>query len=197
MSKRSSNTKSRIVSAAWELFYAQGYDGTTVDEIVDLSGTSKGSFYHYFDSKDALLSSLSYLFDEKYDSLQHCIDYEKNVFETLIYLNQELFDMIENRIEPSLLSLLYSTQLASKGDKSLLDQSRLYYRLLRKLVILGQERGELTDTMSVNDIVRLYAMCERAILCEWCLADWNFSLKFYAKQMMPMMLSGIRSGTGR
>ena len=35
--------KSRIVSAAWQLFYEKGYNGTTVDDIIELSGTSKGS----------------------------------------------------------------------------------------------------------------------------------------------------------
>ena len=54
-------TKSRIVSAAWRLFYEKGYDDTTVDEIIAEAGTSKGSFYHYFEGKDALLSSLSIL----------------------------------------------------------------------------------------------------------------------------------------
>ena len=58
--KNSSATKKKIVSAAWKLFYEQGYDDTTVDDIVLESGTSKGSFYHYFSGKDALLSSLSY-----------------------------------------------------------------------------------------------------------------------------------------
>ena len=38
-------------------------------EIIELSHTSKGSFYHYFDGKDALLSTLSLLFDEKYEEL--------------------------------------------------------------------------------------------------------------------------------
>ena len=61
--KNNRNTKGKIISAAWKLFYEQGYDDTTVDEIVELSETSKGSFYHYFDGKDALLSSLSFLFD--------------------------------------------------------------------------------------------------------------------------------------
>ena len=60
--KRTKTTKKKIVSAAWRLFYEQGYDNTTVDDIVEESGTSKGSFYHYFDGKDALLSSLSILF---------------------------------------------------------------------------------------------------------------------------------------
>ena len=67
--KRTQTTKAKIVSAAWKLFYEQGYEDTTVDDIVFESGTSKGSFYHYFSGKDALLSSLSYLFDEKYEEL--------------------------------------------------------------------------------------------------------------------------------
>ena len=54
MAKRNSrNTRGRIISAAWKLFYEQGYDGTTVEDIVFESGTSKGSFYHYFRSKEA------------------------------------------------------------------------------------------------------------------------------------------------
>ena len=52
MSKRDSrNTKNRIVTAAWELFYEQGYRETTIDDIVERSETSKGSFYHYLKEK--------------------------------------------------------------------------------------------------------------------------------------------------
>mgnify|MGYP001661463773 CR=1 FL=1 len=49
--KKAKTTKKKIVSAAWKLFYEQGYDNTTVDDIVEESGTSKGSFYHYFEGK--------------------------------------------------------------------------------------------------------------------------------------------------
>ena len=70
MSKKTArNTKGKIIVAAWKLFYEQGYDDTTIEEIIEESGTSKGSFYHYFTGKDALLSSLSYMFDEKYEEL--------------------------------------------------------------------------------------------------------------------------------
>ena len=87
MKKKSSrNTKSKIVSAAWQLFYQQGYDNTTIDEIVSASGTSKGSFYHYFDGKDSLLSSLSYLFDEKYEELMETMDNSLSPIDELIYL---------------------------------------------------------------------------------------------------------------
>ena len=67
--KNDRNTKGKIINAAWDLFYEQGYEWTTVDEIIYKSGTSKGSFYHYFEGKDALLGSLSYIFDEEYQKL--------------------------------------------------------------------------------------------------------------------------------
>ena len=63
MKKRSSSTKSKIINAAWKLFYEKGYDDTTIEDIVSLSETSKGSFYHYFEGKDALLGTLATLFD--------------------------------------------------------------------------------------------------------------------------------------
>ncbi len=190
--KNKRNTKMRIVSAAWELFYQQGYDDTTVDEIVEKSETSKGSFYHYFPSKDALLGSLAYLFDNRYAELEDSLDPDENRFSTLLYLNRELFDLIDNRIDRNLLVKLYSTQLVRRGEKSLLDDDRLYYRLLRKTVAEGQARGELSRELSAAEIVRLYAICERALIYEWCLSDYSFSLRSYSEMMLPRMLAGIR-----
>lgn len=193
MTKKNRNTKGRIVSAAWELFYAQGYDDTTIEEIVERSETSKGSFYHYFKSKDDLLGSLAYLFDEQYEQLEGSLDPDADSFDTLIYLNQELFGMIDRKIDPVLISKLYSTQMISSGEKSLLDNNRTYYRLLKRIITLGQEKGELTSDRSVNDMVRIYAMCERALICEWCLSGFSFSLQNYAKDLMPLLLNGIRA----
>ena len=190
--KASKATKSKIVSAAWRLFYEQGYENTTVDEIIALSGTSKGSFYHYFDGKDALLGSLAYLFDEEYELLRTQIPPQMHTVDALCFLNRELFGMIENRVDINLLTRLYSTQLTTKGEKHLLDHNRVYYKLLRKLVLDGQEKGELTKDKSVNDIVRLYAMAERALLYDWCLCGGDYSLQDYAASVMPMFLDGLR-----
>jgi AcrR family transcriptional regulator len=90
--KNSKNTKGKIVSAAWQLFYMQGYDDTTIDEIVEASGTSKGSFYHYFEGKDALLTSLSYLFDEKYEELIDTMVPTLSPIDKLVLMNKELFN---------------------------------------------------------------------------------------------------------
>ncbi len=193
MSKKTErNTRGKIINAAWDLFYEQGYEYTTVEEIIEKSGTSKGSFYHYFEGKDALLGSLSYIFDEAYEKLQDTLPSDMSCFDTLLYLNRELFAIIEDRIDIDLLTRLYSTQLVTKGEKHLLDNKRLYYKLLRKIVSEGQKNGEFTDKMTANEIVKLYAMSERALIYDWCLCNGEYSLSSYAKNTMPMFLSGIR-----
>ena len=192
MAKQKRNTKGKIIAAAWELFYEQGYEDTTVEEIIAESQTSKGSFYHYFEGKDALLSSLSYLFDEKYEQLQENITPGVNTVQTLLILNHELFSMIENAIDPELIKKLYSTQLVTKSEKQLLDHNRVYFKLLRRIITEGQQRGELTDALTVGEMVRLYAMTERAMLYEWCLRNGEYALADYAGRMLPLMLSALK-----
>lgn len=192
MKKTSKNTKGKIVTAAWKLFYEQGYDDTTVEEIIAESGTSKGSFYHYFEGKDALLGSLAYLFDEKYEELKNEIKPDMNSFDVLIFLNQELFGMIEDSISISLLSRLLSTQLITKGEKHLLDRNRVYYKLLKQIVLDGQKKGEITTEKAANEIVKIYAVCERALMYDWCLCDGQYSLKNYSKDVMCTLLSKFR-----
>ena len=191
--KNARNTRGKIVSAAWKLFYEQGYEDTTVEEIIDLSGTSKGSFYHYFDGKDALLSTLSSLFDEKYEELIQELSPDMNAMDQLLFLNQELFRMIENSISLDLLARLYSTQLTTSGEKHLLDHNRTYYKLLRQIVLQGQQRGELRGDVTVNEMVRVYALCERALIYDWCLSGGDYSLLQYGRIMMPMFLGGFRT----
>lgn len=187
------NTRSRIVSAAWELFYEYGYDDTTVDDIVERSGTSKGSFYHYFAGKDALLSSLSTIFDEKYLELTETMPPEMNSFDRLIYLNHELFFMIENAVPLELLAKLLSTQLTTTSEKHLMDHSRYYFRLLRKICAEGQQKGELRGDISVNEMVRSYALQERALMYDWCICGGNYALSQYASQQLPRFLSYLKN----
>ena len=94
--KNTRNTKGRIISAAWKLFYENGYDATTIEDIIYASGTSRGSFYHYFEGKDALLGTLAYVFDEKYEELRKTLDPDWNAADKLAFLNHELFVMIED-----------------------------------------------------------------------------------------------------
>lgn len=186
--KSGRNTKGRIVSAAWKLFYEQGYDNTTVEDIIFESETSKGSFYHYFEGKDALLGSLSMIFDEKYEALRQEMTPDMHAVDKLIYMNHELFTMIDNTVSVELLARLFSTQLTTKGEKHLLSRDRTYFKLLHQVVRQGLERHELRGDLTANEIINDYAMFERGLMYDWCLSDGDYALARHADRLMPMFL---------
>ena len=193
--KNTRNTRGRIISAAWKLFYQQGYEDTTVEDIVFESQTSKGSFYHYFDGKDALLGTLAYVFDEKYEELMLTMDPKMNAMDKLIYLNHELFAMIDGGISLDLLARLLSTQLLARGEKHLLDRNRYYFKLLRQIVDEGQEAGRLRTDRTANEIVKAYALWERALLYDWCLCGGEYSLVAYTDSVTPAFLQSYGGQT--
>jgi AcrR family transcriptional regulator len=47
-----------ILDAAYQLIYTKGYEQMTIQDILNNLQISKGAFYHYFDSKQALLEAL-------------------------------------------------------------------------------------------------------------------------------------------
>jgi hypothetical protein len=110
-------------------------------------------------------------------------------FDKLVYLNRELFFMIENTVPLDLLAGLYSSQLVTRGEKHLMDYNRVYYRLLRSIAAEGQAKGELRADVPSNEIVRSYALIERALVYDWCLSDGNYSLTQYAGQILPKFMS--------
>lgn len=191
--KNTRNTRGRIISAAWRLFYEQGYEETTVEDIVFESETSKGSFYHYFDGKDALLGTLANVFDEKYEELMKVMDLALDAMEKLVYLNHELFAMIDGGVSMDLLARLLSTQLLARGEKHLLDRNRTYFKLLRRIIAEGQQAGQLRTDRTVNDIVKAYALWERALLYDWCLCGGEYSLVAYTDSVTPMFLESYRA----
>jgi AcrR family transcriptional regulator len=52
---RGAETRLRIIRVAADLFHKQGVRATSPDEIIELSETGKGQFYHYFKSKEGLI----------------------------------------------------------------------------------------------------------------------------------------------
>lgn len=50
--------RGEILDAAQRFIYTKGYENMTIQDILDALNISKGAFYHYFDSKPALLEAL-------------------------------------------------------------------------------------------------------------------------------------------
>ncbi len=56
--QRSKETRIRILNAAESCFAQSGYDGTSVAQICEEAGLSKGALYHHFSSKHAIFLEL-------------------------------------------------------------------------------------------------------------------------------------------
>lgn len=194
VAKKRQSTKSRIVKAAWNLFYKNGYDNTTVEEIINASKTSKGTFYHYFKGKEALLNTLSNLFDQKYEELSNVIDPDLSAYDKLLFLNHELFYMIETSVDIHLLAYLYSSQLITKDKKSLSDKKRFYFRWVTEIIQEGLDNKEFDPNSTAEELMNIYAMYERALLYDWSLFKGKFSLTKYSDRLLPHVLDNFKTG---
>lgn len=191
MGQRNS-TKNKISSVAWRLFYEQGYEATTVDQIISECGISKGNFYHYFRAKDDLLNTLSDIFDEEYTKIMDILDVNMNSFDKLIATSKHLFRFIEENVPVELLSILYSSQIVKKGKKHLLDQQRVYYKVLQQIISEGQSRNQIKNDKSFWELAKIYAMQERTVLYDWCICEGNYPLSSYGIELLEMFLKDIK-----
>ncbi len=60
------DTREKLVRTAERLMLRDGYSATRVDDVIRKAGLSKGSFYHFFDSKEALgLAALEHYYADR------------------------------------------------------------------------------------------------------------------------------------
>src|SRR5437763_8280405 len=64
MRKPASQTRRRILDAAYEQFYRKGFARVSVDEVAASAGVTKRTLYYHFKSKDELLASVLELHHE-------------------------------------------------------------------------------------------------------------------------------------
>jgi AcrR family transcriptional regulator len=56
--ERGQATRERLIEIATRLFATRGYDGTSIEAVLQESGVSRGSLYHHFAGKDALFGAV-------------------------------------------------------------------------------------------------------------------------------------------
>ena len=57
--------KNELLETSKKLFFSKGYEHTSVHDIIDAVGIAKGTFYHYFKSKEDLLNEILDLLSER------------------------------------------------------------------------------------------------------------------------------------
>jgi AcrR family transcriptional regulator len=58
MQREASSTRERLIEGARHLFWERGYGAASLADILNRAAANSGSFYHFFDSKEALLRAV-------------------------------------------------------------------------------------------------------------------------------------------
>lgn len=141
-----SSTKETLIEAAIELFGSQGYDGTGVQQIVDMASVTKGAFYYIFESKSDLLR---YIHDR-------FLDHMLSVIDRIIAENRSPTDALKALIRELLLTVAqYQAEVAIfiregrflEGDifEEVRSKRDNFTAKLVEILRNGAERGELRD----------------------------------------------------
>ncbi len=58
MTRKNPERRQELMMAAQQLFYTKGYENSSINDIIEAVGVSKGAFYHHFESKTAVLEAI-------------------------------------------------------------------------------------------------------------------------------------------
>lgn len=86
-----SNTKERLIYAAMELFYANGYEATSVSEILKKADAGSGSLYYFFRDKEDLALAVA----EEYLEMLYEVLF-KPVYQTVDDPIERVFTVLDN-----------------------------------------------------------------------------------------------------
>ena len=196
MGRKKQTKKEKIINAAWRLFKVNGYDNTTVEDIISASKTSKGTFYHYFKGKSALLNTLSMVFDNGYEEYYETVTPDMTMSDILLGSNEYLFRLIDDEVDPELLAYLYSSQIVTDDYRCLQDANRFYFRFVRETLEKGLKSGEFSiqEGTTIEDMLHIDTMYERALLYDWVLYKQGYDLVSYSQRMLRPIVAGFRDG---
>lgn len=147
----------RLLSAATTLFAQKGFDRTSVQEIVEAAGVTKGAMYHYFDSKDDLLSEIyGRVLRAQTAQLEKVVATEAPVRRRL---RQACADVVTSTIEnlDDMTIFLQSVhQLSPEKRKAVRVERRRYHERFRSLIEEGQGSGEFRSDKPADIVVDFF-----------------------------------------
>ena len=137
------NRKQNVIKMAHQLFIEKGYQATSIQDILDYSGISKGTFYNYFASKNELLIGIYKSVYKKLDQDRNELLIGQDPANLEIFIKQLEMQMITNR--KNKLIAIYEEVMASNDTdlKQFIQRSRLNslrWLYLRFIDIFGEDK---------------------------------------------------------
>jgi AcrR family transcriptional regulator len=164
--KEHDERRSEILDTAQQLFYQKGYEQTSIQDIINAIGIAKGTFYHYFDSKLALLDELiERILDQTLQAVEPIVDDPKlNALEKF----NRLIDTAQTRkIEDktfylSILQIWYKDENILLRNKLEIASAEAMTSMLAKIIRQGVAEG-VFDTDYPDEIGELITLIGQSL----------------------------------
>ncbi|AOH56868.1 hypothetical protein ABE28_021195 [Peribacillus muralis] len=135
--------KQLVVKYAHELFIEKGYQATSIQDILDYSGISKGTFYNYFSSKSELLKAVFLSAKEKFETERNELLIGQNLADIEIFIKQSELQIHSNK-SSKLFSLYEEIMISNDTDlKNFITHVKfqnIHWLSKRFLEIFGNEK---------------------------------------------------------
>lgn len=151
MQARSEETKSQIMSTAYILFSQSGYDATSVADICQAAGVSKGAFYYHFPTKQALFLELMDAWLAELDrGFERAMRDAHSVPEAIEHMAQTAARILQS--EKTRLAIILEFWRQAHRDPMIWQNAsapyRRYHQYLASLIRQGINDGSLRNTDS-------------------------------------------------
>lgn len=190
--KQALKTKQTLFETAIKLFNEKGFNQVSVDEIVEQAGTSKGSFYTYYNTKvDVLIDKFKEI-DNHYKKVYKGLSKLNSAVDKLAAFVNEMHIYSEIIGVETLSAVQFDNIEKSKGNSFLIDENRPFFIILMELIDYGQKSGEFRTDYSAKQITKIATRCIRGTTYEWCLHGGSFNLVEQGNLVFSVFLDGIQ-----
>jgi len=165
------STRERILGVAMELFFTMEYNKVTLKGIAEKAGVTKGGIYHYFESKDQLLSeAMMFSFSNMMDSMELVLTGHESTEDVIKqWFNFERmmgdFSVIMDGGDTfkALLQFMYLMFTALRKFPELSDSFSGIYTdsidMIEKLIIKGKNAGEIRSSVNTRGLALQLVTC--------------------------------------
>jgi len=191
LDKDGGGSKKLLLSVALGLFAKNGYPGTTVEDIVNKAGLTKGAFYYYFQSKEEVLEIIHNDYIEKQIALCNkvCVDYQDPRDQIRHIAKATIINLGEYRANVSV--YLQERRFLSGAGRKVVTTKRkevdqIFTGIIERGVECGYFRPNLEPKVIAFGIIGMYAW-----VINWWKPDGDLSLEEIADQYVDLLLSGL------
>lgn len=150
---RASPMERRILAAAVGLFAEQGFDGTSVQQVVEAAEVTKGALYHYFASKDDLLYEIYHsLITRQLADLDRVLAARLPPGETVRAIITDLIRTTAEHIDEAKVFRREMHKLDEKRKQAVRADRRRYHTTFRRIVEDARRAGEFNDVASPETV---------------------------------------------